>query len=127
MRKLINTGSASKYPIKENTPSTKHTMAAISRRRGGFEYPASGCFCVFALVALFVAGVFGFFFLLLVCAILLPFLWEVYKSQIDGQGGLGVGGRFWAWGCGFLRGVPVGEGCGLGGIGWWSEGGLSAE
>ena len=42
MRNAIKTGSVSKYPIKEKIPRIKQTIAAISRRLGGFDARVSG-------------------------------------------------------------------------------------
>jgi len=55
VRNAINTGSVSKYPIKENTPIIKHTIAIISRRRGGFDVLAAVCERVLVLELFFAA------------------------------------------------------------------------
>jgi len=46
VRKLMKTGSASKYPIKENIPRAKQIIAAISRLRGGFDVFPPDCVLV---------------------------------------------------------------------------------
>jgi len=69
VRKAINTGSVSKYPMNEKTPMIKHTIAIISRRRGGFDVLISGFVRVEVFEVIPFDETLDVLFFLLVCAI----------------------------------------------------------